>query len=424
MPDIASLIKYRTKKQSDGFSLISVLCVFIIIFISDDTLTFGATNNNFFIYFRLFIYSYLTIVLLRKVYLDNIKIPIYKYFFFLLLVLAIFLTAVVNVGFTGGYLYQIWIIFIAFLATSVISFSQFVVFFNKQIYILSLISLIIYSIAFLIPGLLEIFPVHENNTGTQFYNLGLGAIFLDTEALRNTGIFREPGVFVIFLVLALIFELFYKKTNIKYAIVIFLAFITTFSTAGYIVFLFVFLGYIFNKNKGLLIKVSFIVLITALLAWVSLYPDMTEKFLSKISEDSVDANESSLARVASVLVNFDIYSSHPFFGVGLLNYITEFSNASLRIFKLKLDASGLSTNTYMASLAVYGSFYGFSLIWGMFTFSKMINSSIISAVMIFFSLLLLFSNEDMRYSILFFSLVFYSFLRKSKGYINSQYERY
>lgn len=72
--------------------------------------------------------------------------------------------------------------------------------------------------------------------------------------LRNSSIFREPGVFMVYLGLSLIVELIYlprvrKKYNVIHIIILLVALLSTFSTGGIVTGVLILLLVILSQRK-------------------------------------------------------------------------------------------------------------------------------------------------------------------------------
>jgi len=393
---------YRNNKSS----YTPPLLLFIIIFISNDTLTFGTNADIKYIIFKYVVYFLLTFFLLIK---SNIKIITLKSTLYLYLIfISIFLTSSLHLDFRGGYVYQIWIILLAFLIAKSLRIEEFSVIFNRYIFILSIVSILVFIVANSFDWLLDYFPVHVNTAGVEFANLYIAGVYKGVGLIRNTSIFREPGVFGIYLLLGIIFELFYSaKINKKHIFIFFIALFTTFSTAAFIILFLVIIGYLFRRDKMNFIKnkttiIFFVVIVIVIL---SFYSEIYLRIFSKLDSESVSYG-SLTARVASVVVNFHIFVTNPVIGCGLSNYGDLFATYSTQHFGIPLNAGGKSTNSFMSIFATYGFLYGSILIWSFMGLIRKFSKNVFIQIILFLSLMMMFSNEDMRYSLLFYVLVF------------------
>jgi hypothetical protein len=130
---------------------------------------------------------------------------------------------------------------------------------------------------------------------------------------RNPGPFWEPGLFAVFLNLALIFNLINeKKIWTRKNIVLTLALLSTFSTAGYIAFfVLLFSFYIVNQSLGKKILLSLVLLPVLLTLYFSL------EFLSSKVEQNINmANTTTSSRFGSALVDITDFAKSPFIGWG------------------------------------------------------------------------------------------------------------
>jgi len=326
----------------------------------------------------------------------------------LVIISAIFTSALTNFDFRGGYGYQILIVTLAFLIAHFINFKQFREIFSKYILILSVISILVFVIANSFSWILGYFPVHENTAGVEIANLYISGVHLGTGEVRNTSIFREPGVFMIYLFVCILFELFYAmKPNMKHVAVYIITIITTFSTAAILILFFVIAGYLLrSKSKGH-VKYKAIFLIAAFII-ISIFifnPDVSSRIFSKLNVDHASYG-SFISRAASVIVNYDIFLANPVFGSGLSNYGNLFTSFSIYHYGLPLKADGQSSNSFMSIFATYGFIYGSIIIIAFISLTKSFTDKKLMRIILFLSLLLMFSNEDMRYSLLFNVLLF------------------
>lgn len=111
----------------------------------------------------------------------------------------------------------------------------------------SLVGFIMYYVA---RGVLNVFPQVVWHAGIRFANMIVTLVPLTMEDyFRNWGIFREPGFYSIFLVIALVFELFSKGKPRKTIIYVeIFSLITTFSTTGIVALTLILAAYILDRK--------------------------------------------------------------------------------------------------------------------------------------------------------------------------------
>ncbi|HSD07323.1 MAG TPA: hypothetical protein VLC96_08715 [Flavobacterium sp.] len=248
----------------------------------------------------------------------------------------------------------------------------------------------------------EIFPLQANSAGSSMYNLGVCVVFAGLEYVRNTSIFREPGVFMIYLNIAIILELFFKKEiNKKNIFVFVIAIFSTFSTAAFITLAAIFIAYLFTKNTNIsVLKTKSFLIITFVMAIVVLlsYSGLYDMVFSKIGKDNV-GDGSSLARGVSVFANLNMFFDHYLVGVGIKNYPAAFGKYTLDLVGISMDV-GNNTNTITTVFAVYGIFFGVLLFYMLFSLAKKTSNSFMVRIFLFLVLIMLYSNEDLRYSLM------------------------
>lgn len=388
----------------------------ILIYISDDTILFGTNVNADYLAFKYLVYLVVLLVLLVKLKIDIFKSG--NVYFLCAIFASVVFTSLFNLDFSGGYVYQVWIVFLAFLLAQYLDFSEFADIFKKYIFVLSLFSILIFVIANYYASLLEYFPTGENIAGVAFTNLYVGSIYKGVGEVRSASIFREPGVFAIYILLAVMFELFLsKKINIKFIACFLIALLATFSTTAFVVMSFMVIGYMLkrgvsNFQSKIILSALFFLIVTFIFG---LQEDLYFKVFSKLDSDSASFG-SSIARIASIVVNLEIFTNHPFFGSGLGNYGNLFEEYSYMHFGVPLEASGQSTNSVMSVLATYGFLYGLIVIFGLMRFPGRLSGRLVVKSILFISLGLMFSSQDMRYSLLFYILIFYGLKNYPGGF--------
>ena len=138
------MIKGLKDKSVNSLKLTHYIILFIIIYISDDTFNFGTNENYAYLLAEYVVYLLLTLYLLSVTNLKFLTILTKSSLVFYLIVFFIIMTSFYNFDVSGGYIYQIWLFFLALLAVNFYSSKQFIYVYLKIVYILSFISLIIF----------------------------------------------------------------------------------------------------------------------------------------------------------------------------------------------------------------------------------------------------------------------------------------
>lgn len=389
-----------------------IITIILVVFVSDDSFMFGSNENNLYLFSKYLAYVFLIILFSRTLLFTSVNslLPL------LVMLAQIMLTGLVNMDFSGGYVYQAMTLILAFAISKKIQFTIFAQNFVLVIYYLSIASLAIYALAILYPYALTFVPIITNSAGVRAYNFIICTVYQGDgySLIRNTGIFREPGVYMIYLNVAIIFCLFTRiAIRKKYIPIFIIALISTMSTGGIICAIGIFGVHFFLTNadkKNSKEKIANYVLLIFII--VTLYfannNIISDKIFGKISSTSHEF-ESTLARIASLFVPFYIFLSNPIFGVGLSDFSTDFLQNSIRFFGMPFASNGTATNTISNKFATYGIFFGILFMYSIYGLVKkhFVLSNKFSIYFLFILFIALISNEDMRYSILFNILVFY-----------------
>jgi hypothetical protein len=133
------------------------------------------------------------------------------------------------------------------------------------------------------------------------------------EEFRNPGPFWEPGLFAVFLNLALLFNLILEKKLFSAKnIILMVALLTTLSTAGYIAF-FLLIFFYLQTNQSFLRRLMLALIILPLI--VTLYFSLD--FLSSKVEQNISlAGTTTSSRFGSASVDIADFASSPFIGWG------------------------------------------------------------------------------------------------------------
>lgn len=396
------------------------LLMFVAIYCSHDTLLFGTNGNNNFILLRKII-PFILVVCLAA--FGNWKVPSPKQIIVAVCFIAFpFFSAIFNGEPLENYIYRATIILCALMFVWTARENEFQVNFNKIMYFFSIWSVCTFVLANVFPSLVTIFPVISNTKGVPFHYMLFSSVTYNYSygLMRNFCIFREPGMFAIFLAVAFLFELvFTKKPNIKHIIVYTIAMASTLSTAGYIIlgclYLYMFASSSKFKFKYVLI-VGFVFLVLLNLDAGIFSSDSA--LWSKFTEGSNNYG-SWLSRLVGVTKNWEIALQNPLFGLG-----------RYALYDVVLAKEGVyrvmdNTNTMMINFAAYGLLYGFVNGVGVFLFLHRHNKKILMTIFGFLILFTAFSNEDMGQNILYYyivltGLVSYEVKKKKKWEIDWQ----
>lgn len=325
--------------------------------------------------------------------------------------LLLLVTQFMSWDLTLSYECKILMMYAGYIITRRVPFEMFQEKYLRIIYIICIISLVCWLIGLLGIPIWNWLPSSgEGKYRTLFFhafNVYKGYI-----SERNNGPFWEPGVFQIYINVALIFLLFNnQKINKKYLLVYLFALLTTISTTGYISFAIIALAYVYDKGKS--IKVCHVFFILGLLLgayyYISINDELYSKLFGKFEEGSSN-NASYVIRVNEMAFYYEIWTSNfmsMLMGIGSTSaYEYAINYHSFSDFKFVG-----STLTTMRELASFGLLFVMTRFVLMFKFFKIMCKRSISAILLFLVLLLCINTESMVYSMFFCSIFNYGIRR-------------
>lgn len=393
----------------------------LVIAVSGDTLLFGTNNNTVFINLKYLINVILFIGLSILLILRNMKIDKNALASLFILTFLILTSGFVNDEVSLGYFYKLLIVGLGLLVTTFIPLNIFIVYYDKIMTALASLSLVGYGAYILFNGIINYFPIITNVSNREFYNLFVTYIpnyLYPGVLIRNWGIFREPGVFQIYLVFGLLIQLFILHKPNKYSIIIYIiTILTTFSTTSYIALFLVLCGYFISIDKYKKHKRNFLLIFVVTLSIIGtiVYSDQGFERLNSVFEKLDDISHgSTIARFASVIVNMRVFFENPFFGIGFNKLAEVFPYYSLQQTGFITEDN---TNMILIQFASHGLFYGTIWIVGCLNLSKKLSFSLknryLKTILFFTVFMILFFGENLTWGFFAYVLLFYG-LNKQK----------
>jgi len=214
---------------------------------------------------------------------------------------------------------------------------------------------------------------------------------------RNNSIFFEPGAYQGFLNAAL-FLLFFTRTDISkwrkrsYAAILMIALITTFSTAGFAIFL-VMTPLLLYRSEILTFSGKIAVLGTALVVISMFSGAFYSSFVTKIHEyltaEETAVGSSAVSRSSSAQADIALFKKHVF-GIGFDKYYREFARQWRDPKGLEGGSSNGVTKTLVThglpfSLFLFGSYY-----WGL---KKLLKDTLLTVTAYIMFMMLLWSES-------------------------------
>lgn len=401
---------HKTMKLKINTDVLYFLLIGIIIIVSDDTLFFGTNSNEYFILLK-----YITLIVLSLIWgLTHIHRSVSVAFGVCLgMCLMVLLSCIFNADFRIGYFYKCTLLILAYEIATTVPIKKLAFQIDKIMFFLTASSIIGMVVATFAKPLLNFLPIFTNSAGVKFYNSIIFMIEVTDYTLRNFGIFREPGVFQVYIIIAFILHLYNITPNkISHIFVYVIGVILTFSTTGYLALASLMLLYLIKKNKDVKARNKKIIIILFFIFGLIYMAFQTTLLSSEgiiFNKFSNMKRHTTIARFASFSSNFEIWIKYPIFGAGLKTVGEQFS--ILTYFKYGY-ATEHNTNTLMNELATYGIIYTFVFVIGFYKFIKKTTQNKIEQALILLTLFLLSCGEKLTFSPIIYIFIFYGFKKK------------
>lgn len=219
---------------------------------------------------------------------------------------------------------------------------------------------------------------------------------------RNNGPFWEPGVFQMYINIAVLFLLYSKKNiNIKYLLVFVIALATTYSTTGYICFALVLITYYYDKSDSIKGCQFFLSMLGAVGVYVFFTTNLElyDRVFGKFDSTSV-ANASMVIRVNEIIFYYELWKSnlgYMLLGAGATN---AYNFVMGQHFIADVFFEG-STQTTLRELASFGVVFTFIRLCLFYRFSKIFCKKILARAIVVLIVIIMINTESMIYSMLF-----------------------
>ena len=237
---------------------------------------------------------------------------------------------------------------------------------------------------------------------------------MNSVLIRSEGIFWEPGAYSIYLVFAMIFQLFVlEKPNYKRIALYIFCLIITFSTTGYLSIMVLIIGFLLSNRSSLLSKkLKYIFIILALLLIVGLIIFDTTIIYDTVFSKLTNGTSGATTRYSSFFNGMRVAFDHPLFGVASdsQKYMAEYVFSNRSIFN---NGGTAITNTVVAQFASYGLVFGSLFLIGTIRYFFCISKTKIESFFLCLTIMMAYFGEKF-YSFIPFIFVFYG-LCESKG---------
>jgi hypothetical protein len=223
---------------------------------------------------------------------------------------------------------------------------------------------------------------------------------------RVYGPFWEPGTYQVYLNIALLFMLFFRKIDMRKLIIFTAAVIATFSTTGYIcMFITYVLYFVRITNELKTWHVMLLLLLAVMMFFITTNEYIWTTVMGKFEKGAV--GESSLIiRFKNIQFYMNEWLKNPIFGTGVTSsYQNVVSNYSKNtIYKTYAG----STSTTMREFAAMGGIAGSLLLVLWIKFCKKLSSNRFEFLALFLLFMIFLNTEDFIYSMMFNTIFYYA----------------
>jgi hypothetical protein len=390
----------------------SIIIILTVILISSASVL--SSNNTFLISFTI---ALLLIIVYLKKHLDAFIVYFLIIWSFINLGSYFYNNTIFNTQTFTGFVFRS---IIPYLVLKIVGLN-FWIKFEKYIFILTIISLILFCLEQIFPSLFNnLQPIFSNFTNEVFnkkenqsnYWYSFFYTHMGREEIRNAGYMWEPGAFALISIWAITFNLL--RSNFALTLRIFLyiiAIISTFSTMGYLSLSILIVIYLlFKKYYKLLIAITLLPLLTTSITNLSFLKPKLDNYLSENKENTAYLQEYSdryeVNRITTFMYDMKKFSNYPL-GYGIIDDEETYNNP------IKI----VGVNGISRIIVMWGIIGIIVLIIGLFRYLKDISSKRIEnkhIVLLMIPILMGFFSNPIEKNPFLFLIIFTPFLREFK----------
>lgn len=351
--------------------------------------------------------------LLASSYREIVRLHLNALGYFLMLVFVVLLSTIANTDFSSLLTYARLILMLLLAMGVALTLDRGGVY---RVFVKTVVVIAAFSVLFFYSGFVEkyagLFPIIEFNE--KDYSNAFVYVHFESVEPRNFGIYFEPGLFQIYLNTA-IYILIYAKQKIPYRYVwvgvLLAALLPTNSTTGFILAMIILAGYAIKNQNGphriILNPLKFVLVFSGLVLAAS-----SAVFTDNIEEKFLGRNQLSfITRINSTLIDWELVTANPVFGVGVGSYESKIS---------EYDASGLvidsATNTFSQLAALLGFPFVFLVAIGAFRYIFSLKAGRVDKAVLGLMYVVFFSTEPFVLYPLFYlpTFLFFNACRASR----------
>lgn len=386
----------------------------IVIITFTDSLLFATNANRTLSTLSSYSIMLLAVLLLFATLLKGLKLYSYDMY----AIGCMLIIALIMVLRSGGelnyksFILQISLLLFGLAFAKIYTYRDFCDYYVNIMAVLALVSLVTFAFGALIVKM-SFLPTITNTVGNQFVTLLLSNVPFYSQS-RNWGLFREPGVYQFFLNFAFILSLFaFSKKKLFHISVFILALLTTMSGAALLPMILTLFAFYLDgikpktspkkygsTAKKYIVPVCFALIIVALLT--GYFNEIIEKMTGEASTQSIQIRLSSLH---SMIVSF---AKNPLVGIPF----EEQKQIALNITQQYASVNYIgTTNTIPAFFANFGIIVGLFYVIGLWKFCARLSKKKLTVMLLFLSILVSTSNENLTASLLISVIPFFGFQR-------------
>lgn len=241
--------------------------------------------------------------------------------------------------------------------------------------------------------------VFEHSSMLYYYQNGI-------VPMRAYGIYREPGVYQMYVILAMLICLYTKKKFTGDFLIYSLAVLTTHSTTGYICLLLVY-GVLILKMLSVKDRRAVIILVGIIAAGIIAAPRLINSIIFKFTATGINAH-SWMSRFASFATNIYLWLKNPLLGIGMNGVLENFSDVTQNIFGLNAGGVAITddTNSILIFFAAYGLIPGIIFCIGIWRVIRKNERNMLSSILIMGIFICLFAGEQINSTCYPYILIF------------------
>lgn len=411
------ILKVKKILSSNLFKKISGYFFLTIVFLcSDDSFFFGVNSNRYVKLIGYFILLFDGIFMLLFGFYIKARINLSAFWCSAALIVFNILSMLVNLDFINQYSFfffiQIACILLCLIFSTIYDVEEFKMMFINVIACFSILSLAGFGIEKIFPTLFSLLPTVVNKANLS-YKVFLFNAYIYSQSAESMNrlycVFREPGVYCIYLIFSLLLLIFQDKMKRKYKFLYFILFMIciylTKSISGYAMLIPLFVAFICKKSDSKIdvyLKISNIALVFILFFYIILSGKITNQYFTY----KLFSNNSSFnSRFYSPFVDLHIWFKSPVFGVGYTKQLNMFGQTASF-----WESDGFADTCSLFSLLSGSGILFFTLLcFGFYRFTTNISKNNAERILIGLVIVLALFTERIILSPLFFFGPVYAF---------------